>query len=261
MKVKIIIQARMNSTRLPGKVLLEVMGKAVLEHLLERVKKAKSAEDVIVATTDRKEDIHIANLAHRLKVNTFRGSEDDVLDRFYQAAKAFGAGHIIRITGDCPLIDHQVIDEVVSHYFKSGADYCSNTIERTFPDGEDVEIFSLKALEYAWKNANLTSEREHVTPYITKHPEIFKSVNFKQEKDLSKKRWTLDEKRDFEFIKAVLEELYPNNPDFGTKDILEFLERRPHLESINKGIALNEGYMKSLENDNVINADKRKTLK
>ncbi len=236
MKAKIIIQARFGSTRLPGKVLLKIMDKTMLEYLIERVKKSKNIEDIIVASSTKKENLQIINLAHKLKVNTFCGSEDDVLDRFYQAAKTFKAKHIVRITADCPLMDSQVIDDVVSYYFKTGADYCSHVLERTFPVGEDVEVFSFKTLEYAWKNANLAFEREHVTPYIRKHSEIFKLKNFKNAVNLSTKRWTLDREEDFKFIKAVLEALYPINPDFRMENVLKLLERNPHLEDINKHI-------------------------
>lgn len=256
MKAKIIIQARLGSTRLPGKVLLKIMDKTILEYLIERVKKAKNVEDIIIATTTKEEDLDIINLAHRLQVNTFRGSENDVLDRFYQAAKTFNVKHVVRITADCPFMDSNIIDDVVCCYFESSADYCSNVSERTFPDGEDVEVFSFATLEYAWRNANLASEREHVTPYIRNHPNIFKIANFKHKIDFSKKRWTLDRKEDFKFIKAILEGLYPINPDFHMEDILKFLEHNPHLEDINRNIKLNEGYLKSIKKDGILNIDK-----
>jgi spore coat polysaccharide biosynthesis protein SpsF len=253
MKANVIIQARSESTRLPGKVLLKIMDKTILEYLVERVKKAKNIKDIIVATTTKEEDSHIVNLVRKLKVNAFRGSEDDVLDRFYQAAKMFNAKHIVRITADCPFMDPKIIDDAVSYYFKSGADYCSNVLERTFPDGEDIEVFSFSALERAWKDANLTSEREHVTPYIVKHPEKFNLTNFKNETDFSENRWTLDRVEDFRFIKAILEVLYPANPDFHMEDILEFLKRNPQLKDINRNIKLNEGYAKSTKEDRILN--------
>jgi len=249
MKVKAIIQARVASTRLPTKVLLKVMDKTVLEYVIERVKKAKNIEKVIVATTVKKEDLQIVNLLDRLKIDLFRGSEEDVLDRYYRAAELFKAKYIVRITADCPLIDPQIVDDVIDYYFESGADYCSNTLEATFPDGEDVEIFSFKVLSEAWKNARLLSEREHVTPYIKKHPEKFKLVNLKNKIDLSDKRWTLDRKEDFKFIKAVLECLYPVNPDFSMDDILNFLQQNLYLEGINRGTIRNEGYLRSLRED------------
>lgn len=251
MKPAIIIQARMGSIRLPGKMLLVIMGKTVLEHLVERVKKAKEIGDIIIATTTRKEDREIAELAKRLGIKSYCGDETDVLNRFYEAAKKFNLEHIVRITGDCPLMDPRVVDKAVVHYFKSGADYCSNVLERTFPDGEDVEVFSFSALKHAWEDAVLPSEREHVTPYIIKHPELFKLADFKNKVNISEKRWTLDKEEDFRFIKTVFESLYPSKADFGINDILEFLNKNPRLEEINKNIIPNEGYLKSLEEDKI----------
>jgi len=254
MKTKAIIQARCGSTRLPGKVLLKVLDKTILEYVIERVKKAKNIENIIVATTVKKKDLQIVNLAKRLGITVYRGSENDVLDRYYQAARLFKVKHIVRITADCPLIDPQIIDDVINYYFESGADYCNSSI-KSFPDGVDVEIFSSNALNDAWQNAKLLSEREHVTPYITKHADRFKLASFENKIDLSGKRWTLDRKEDFEFIRVVLESLYPGNPDFGINNILEFLKRNPHIEDINKGIPRDERYLESLKRDRVINID------
>jgi len=255
MKVSAIIQARVGSTRLPGKVLMKVMDKTILEYVVERVKKAKTLDDTIVATSVEKADLPIVNLVSKLGINVYCGSENDVLDRFYQAARLFKIEHIVRITADCPLIDPQIIDNVVNHYFESGADYCSNALDETFPDGEDVEVFSFSALSYAWKNTNLMSEREHVTPYIKKHLDKFKLENFKNKINLSNKRWTFDEEVDFKFIKTILESLYPTNPDFQMENILKFLQCNPDLENLNRGIARNEGYAKSLKEDKTFNVD------
>lgn len=255
MKAKAIIQARVGSTRLSGKVLLKVMDKTILEYVIERVKKAKNIENIVVATTAKKEDVEIASLTRRLGLSVYCGSEDDVLDRYYQAAKLFKIEHIVRITSDCPLIDPRIIDDVINYYFESGVDYCSNTLEVTFPDGEDAEVFSFDALNDAWENAKLLSEREHVTPYIRKHPDKFKLASFKNKIDLSGKRWTLDEKGDFKLIKIILESLYPLNPDFAMDDILKFLRQNPHIEDVNKGILTNEGYLKSLKEDRIVNID------
>lgn len=258
MRVFAIVQARCGSTRLPGKVLFKVIGKTILEYVLERVGRAKNVEGIIVATTAKKEDERIVNLAESLNIRTYCGSDEDVLDRYYQAAKLFGIKHIIRITADCPLIDPQIIDSVIGLYFESKADYCSNTLDETFPDGEDSEVFSFDALCRAWKNAKLVSEREHVTPYIKNNPAKFKLVNLRNNIDLSAKRWTLDTEGDFRFIKTVLEKLYPSKPDFSSKDVLEFLKNNPHLERINKGIVRNQGYLKSLNEDREINMDYKK---
>ena len=209
----------------------------------------ETIKEIIIATTTKEEDLQIADLAKKLGIDVFHGSEDDLLDRYYQAARLFKMEHVVRICADCPLIDPDVIDAAILHYFESGADYSSNTVERSFPDGLDAEVFSFDALKHAWEGAKLLSEREHVTPYIWKNPDKFKVVGLKNEKDHSSKRWTLDRKEDFELIKTILESLYPANPDFRMKDVLQFLQAHPMLEDINRHIIVNEGYLKSLRED------------
>lgn len=255
MKVISIIQARVASTRLANKVLFDLEGKTVLEHVLDRVRRSKSIHDVIVATTVEKRDLAIVKLCAAGGVSVFCGSESDVLDRYYQAARLVKPEHIARITSDCPLIDPAIIDKVVERHLAGESDYTSNAIKETYPDGEDVEVFTFRALEKAWKEARLSSEREHVSPYIRKRTDIFKTVNVECEKDLSDKRWTLDNREDYEFIKEIYKNLYRKNPLFGMKEILGFLEKNPHLEKINKHIARNEGYQKSLKNDKILNPD------
>jgi len=213
----------MGPTRLPGKVLLEVAGKTILEHVVERVGRAGRVNKVIVATSDKERDSRVAGVAGRSGAEVYRGSEEDVLDRFYKAAGSFGLEHIVRITADCPLIDPLVIDRAGERYFESGADYCSNTIERTFPDGEDVEVFNFAALRNAWENASSPHEREHVTPYMRNNKDKFRIVQLKDGMDNSKERWTLDTKDDFDFIRSVFEALYPAVPGFGMDDVFEFL--------------------------------------
>jgi len=247
-----IIQARISSTRLPEKVLKIIEGKTVLEHVINRVRAAKNIDDMVVATTVKKEDLEIVKLCASLGISVFCGSEDDVLDRYYQTAKLFKAGHIVRITSDCPLIDPQIIEEVIELYFQKKADYASNTMPETFPDGLDTEVFSYKTLKKAWKNAKLSSEREHVTPYIRKYPNIFKIVNLKCEYNLNDKRWTLDEPEDFKFIKIIYKNLYLEDSLFGMIKILDFLKKNPEIGELNKNIIRNEGYLKSLEKDKII---------
>ena len=247
-----IIQARISSTRLPGKVLKKIEGKTILEHVVNRVKAAKNLDEVIVATTVKKEDLKIVKLCSNLGISVFCGSEDDVLDRYYQTARLFKANHIIRITADCPLIDPMVIDKVIELYFKKNADYATNGMPETFPDGLDTEVFSFKTLKRAWENAKLSSEREHVTPYIRNNPNIFKIVNLKCEYNLNDKRWTLDEPEDFEFIKSIYTKLYLEDSLFGMKKILDFLINHPGIEELNNDIIRNEGYLKSLKKDKII---------
>jgi spore coat polysaccharide biosynthesis protein SpsF len=255
MNIIAIIQARTSSTRLPGKVLKIIEGKTVLEHVINRVRAAKNLDDVIVATTVKKEDLKIVKLCSYLGISVFCGSEEDVLDRYYQAARAFKANHIIRITADCPLIDPMVIDKVIELYFKKNADYATNTLPETFPDGLDNSIFSFETLSVAWKNAKLSSEREHVTPYIRKNPNIFKIVNLKCNIDLKDKRWTIDEPEDLKFIKIIYKNLYYEDSLFGMEAILNYLKENPEIEKINKNIIRNEGYFKSLNEDRGMNLD------
>lgn len=249
-----IIQARLGSTRLPGKVLLDLEGKTVLEHVIERVKASELINDVVVATTIRKEDLRIIKLCAGLGISVYCGSVDDVLDRYYQAARLFKADHIVRITSDCPLMDPMVIDEVIALHIREKADYTSNTIKETYPDGEDVEVFTFDALKKAWKNANLASEREHVTPYLRKNP-AFKKASLEFKKDLSHKRWTLDNPEDYEFIKLIYKNLYNKTQLFGMDEILKFIDKNPEVEKINKSILRNEGYLKSLKEDKTLNSE------
>lgn len=212
----------MSSTRLPGKVLLDLEGKPVLQHVIERVRLSKTIDKVIVATTDNTEGKEIEKLCIKIGAEVYRGSEDDVLDRFYQAVRGFKPDHIIRITADCPLIDPGVIDDIVKCHLKNSADYTTNTLKETYPDGEDVEVFTFKTLGKAWESACLKSEREHVTPYIRKNPSLFKLCNKEYEENISNKRWTLDEQRDYEFLKVIYKNLYKKDVFFGMKIYCHF---------------------------------------
>ncbi len=244
-----IIQARMGSTRLPNKVLMELEGKAVLGHIVERVGQSRFVDDIIVATTIDRRDLKIVEYCASRSIRVFVGSENDVLDRYYQAARALGAGNIIRITSDCPMIDPEIIDMIGQRHEQEKVDYSSNTLEETYPDGLDAEIFSFAALENAWKNATLKSDREHVTPFIKKSPNLFKLCSVKNTEDLSRLRWTIDQPEDYEFLKTIFAAVYTKNPRFRMKDAMEAIRNNPRLEEINSGIIRNEGYMKSLKND------------
>jgi len=247
-----IIQARTGSRRLPGKVLRLMAGKPVLEHIIDRVKGARRIQEVMVATTILKEDLGIVSLCAAKGVRVYCGSENDVLDRYYQAARLAQAERVVRITGDCPLIDPGIIDKVILDHRRSGSDYSSNVIAHTFPDGEDVEVFSFKALEKAWKEARLLSEREHVTPYIWKNPRLFTLSGIEHKDDLSAKRWTLDNPQDFKFISMIYRHLYGRKRSFGMTDVLKLLKNHPEYEMINAAISRNEGYARSLRNDRLV---------
>lgn len=241
----------MNATRLPGKVLKRVMGKTLLEHLLKRLQRAWTLDAIVVATTTNPADDAIARLLQRQKTLCFRGSEQDVLDRYYRAAKEFGIGDVVRITADCPLMDPAVVDVVVGAYEKKKRRlaYVSNINPPTFPDGMDVEVFSFNALEEAWNKARLPSEREHVTPYIRNHPDKFPSFNVAAPRDLSAFRLTVDEPRDLALIRRIFWTLYPKKRLFRLEDIVRLLHHEPRLVGINAGIVRNEGMLKSLEED------------
>ena len=245
-----IIQARMGSTRLPGKVLIDIQGKPLLAHVIDRVREAKSIDRIIIATTDSGKEKAIIDYARSQEIPYFIGSEEDVLDRFYQAAKEYEAGTIIRITPDDPFKDPEIIDKVADYYLshEGEVDYVSNTIKPTYPEGLDVEVFSFNALAKAWQEARKPSEREHVTPYIWNHPELFRLVNIENSEDLSHLRWTLDNEADLKFTREVYSRLYRGQV-FLMRDILALLRAEPELVHINQGTARNTGYLKSLEHE------------
>ncbi len=244
-----LLQARTGSTRLPGKVLLPILGRPMIERQIERLRRSRRIERFLVATSTHAEDDALAALCGRIGVPCFRGSLDDVLDRFYQAAKAHGAKHILRLTGDCPLADPLEIDRLVDFYFEGRFDYASNCLEPSFPDGLDAEIFSYETLERAWREARLPSEREHVTLYIVTHGEKFRLGSLRAARDLSHLRWTVDEPEDYEFVRRVYETLYPKNPAFGTEDLLALLDAEPALARINARFKRNEGLERSRRKD------------
>jgi len=246
-----IIQARMGSRRLPGKMALPIIhGKGALELMVERVRKSKMIDKLMVATTIDRSDDKLVEICSKISIGFFRGSEDDVLDRFYQAYKSsketFDA--IVRLTGDCPLHDPTVIDKVVREFLNSKSDYVSNVDPPTYPDGLDTEVFSSDALERAWREAKMKSEREHVTLYI-RNSGLFKKSNVTNETDLSSSRWTLDENSDYSMIKGVYSGLYDNKNNFNMQDVLNFLSAHPEIKGLNSRIKRNEGLQKSLRDE------------
>jgi spore coat polysaccharide biosynthesis protein SpsF (cytidylyltransferase family) len=249
MRTVAIVQARMGSTRLPGKVLMDIEGKPTLQRVVERIRRARRVDEVVVATSDLPADDAIERFCGEIGVACFRGSEGDVLDRYHGAAAAHGADVVVRITADCPLLDPAVVDRVIAAFHEGGCDYAANCrMEVTYPDGLDTEVFSRDALERAWAQARLHSEREHVTPYIWNHPERFALRVVRNDRDLSALRWTLDEPDDLAAIRAVYAELGGDRP-FGMEEVLDLLARRPELAALNAHIAPNAGYLKSLEED------------
>lgn len=252
MKIIALLQARMGSTRLPGKVLKPLLGEPMLIRQIERIQRCRLIDKLVVATSVNSSDDALVDAMSQAGIAYFRGSLDDVLERFCQAAKPYLPEHVVRLTGDCPLADPMLIDEVINAHLTSGADYTSTTLNPTYPDGLDVEVVRFGALERAWRESGLTSEREHVTPYIYNHPEQFRLNSVEQAENMSALRWTVDEPDDFAFVESVYGELYPINPAFTTNDVLALIERRPELLGINARFERNEGYTKSLIRDHEI---------
>jgi spore coat polysaccharide biosynthesis protein SpsF len=244
-----VLQARVSSSRLPGKVLRPILGVPMILRQVERARRAVGVDRLLVATSVDPSDDPLAELCAGDGIECFRGSLDDVLDRFYRAARPFAPEHVVRLTGDCPLADPELIGEVISFHRDGGYDYVSNALEPTFPDGLDVEVFRFPCLEHAWREASLPSEREHVTPFLYHRPERFRIGCYKGDVDLSRLRWTVDEPVDFELVTRIYGELYPVRRDFTTGDILGLLERKPELKTLNTHHRRNEGLERSLEED------------
>jgi len=242
-----IIQARMGSSRLPGKVLMKSdNGMPLLYHVINQLRHCSKVKNLVIATTTNQEDDEIEKFADNNSVNVFRGSEKDVLDRYFQCAKKYSFSTIVRITSDCPLIDPQIVDKVIERFFSGNYDYATNTLIRTFPIGTDAEVFSFSALETAWKNAQLPSEREHVTPHL-RNKGNFKTINVENDTNISNLRLTVDRIEDFELINEILNNLSIN--PIHLENILELFSRKPELIEINKHINNNEGLDRSLKED------------
>lgn len=241
-QIVIVVQARMGSSRLPGKVLLPIMGKPLLLLMLERVKAAVMADRVVVATTTETEDDPIVGLCLEEEIDCFRGHPTDLLDRHYKAGRYFGADILVKIPSDCPLIDPDIINRVLCHFVhhRSEYDFVSNLHPATYPDGNDVELMPMNILERAWREALKPYEREHTTPYIWDNPHLFRIGNVEWESGLDysmSHRWTIDYLEDYEFIRAVYEHLYASKPLFGLTDIVRLLAHKPEIASINKRYA------------------------
>lgn len=250
MSVVAIVQARMSSTRLPGKVLFDLEGIPVLEHICLRLKSCKRVDKIVVATSNEHTDDQIYEWGKKKNISIFRGSLDDVLSRYYLAASAANAKIIIRITGDCPVIDPDIVDELVTKVIYKNYDYASLVGE--FPDGLDCSVMTINALEKAYLSAKLKSEREHVCPYIEKNSKFFKIFQYQKFQKLGHHRWTLDEELDFKLIKIIYKNLYKKGRIFKSQEILDFIDGDASLSKINSHIIRNEGYKKSLENDQAV---------
>lgn len=233
MKIVGIIQARMGSTRLPGKVMKEVNGKSLLEYQIERLKEVQLIDDIIIATTTRKNDDCIVDFCEKQNITVHRGSEENVLERYYFAATESNANLVVRMTSDCPLIDPAIVDKMIMYYLTNDFDYVSNTIIRSYPRGMDAEIFSYVTLKEAYSYAEKDYEKEHVTPYIYLNPEKYRIGQMINEKNSSQYRLTVDVPEDFVLISTLIETLYIKNKMFDLDMILKEMNEKPYLSKIN----------------------------
>jgi spore coat polysaccharide biosynthesis protein SpsF len=256
MKISAVVQARMNSSRFPGKIAKEINGVSLLEMNLKRILKSEEIGELLLVTTTNSDDEFTEKTGEKLKIKTFKGSEDDVLDRFYQAILINiekTPDYVVRLTADCPLIDPKLIDEIVNFTIEKRLDYCSNTLDPKFPDGQDVEVFKFGCLEDAWNNAKLNSEREHVTPYIWKNSsfnngKLYKSDNFDSKYgDYSNLRMTVDEEADFIVIQKLILKI---GMDKNWIDYATILNTDSEISTINNSISRNEGFIKSILKEN-----------
>lgn len=247
----VLIQARMGSSRLPNKVMADICGKPDLQWVIERVQRSRLADEVMVVTSIGKENLPLIKLCAELGTRVFAGSEDDVLDRHYQAARLLQPKNVVRVTADCPVYDWRFLDQCIEIFDK---DYIWIG-EGGFPDGLDIEIMRFDALKKSWEEAGLASEREHVTLYMRSHPEMFRIQTFDFPiKGLGHHRWTLDEEKDYELLKAVYKHfISAGREDFLTEDIAGFLDAHPEIAAVNSGIGRNEGLAKSIANDRMLN--------
>lgn len=249
-KTLLITQARLGSSRLPGKVLKTIQGKTLLQIHLDRLRSCKRVDTIVVATTTNPADAEIAQLSQQWGYASFRGSEQDVLDRFYQAARTLQPTWVVRVTSDCPLLDPKLVDKVIDFAQQQQVDYCANVIVENFPDGQDVEVFRFSALERAWHESTATHDREHVTPYIRNNSTAlgksrFSSVNYPSPEDFSKIRMTVDEPRDFDLIERLITDLGAERSwEEYTSYIIDH-----QLGAINFGIIRNEALRKNLKGE------------
>ncbi|MBS1530276.1 MAG: glycosyltransferase family protein [Bacteroidetes bacterium] len=264
-KIVIVVQARMTSSRLPGKVMLPILGESLLYRMMERLQMIKHPAQFVVAIPKEEKGGVIESECARINIPCYCGDLNNLLDRHYQVAKLYNADIVLKIPSDCPLIDPRIIDQVLDFYFEHEGeyDYVSNLHPATFPDGNDVEIMTMACIEKTWKEATRKLELEHTTPYIWENPEKFRigNVLWGTGKDYSMShRFTIDYSADYEFIKTVFEELYPGKPDFSCDDIANLLEKRPDIYQINAEYSGVNWYRNHLDELKTISADQTKII-
>ena len=245
-----IIQARTNSSRLPNKILLNYKNISPLSVLVKRLSKSKCLKKIIIATTTKKNDDKIVKFCNENKILCFRGDENNVLKRYYLAAKKFKINKIVRITSDCPLVDYRILDQMIRVFKRKKIDYYANSLPlpSKYPDGMDIEIFTFKTLKTTFRKALLPSEKEHVTQYILNNPNNFQIGNIENPENFSDIRLTVDHKIDFDLVKIIIEN-FPNEHVFTLNEVLAFFKKNPKLRQMNSHILFNEGYLKSLKED------------
>jgi len=245
--IGVIIQVRMGSTRLPGKVMKEILGKPMLWHIINRVEKAKYVDDIIVATTLNKEDDEIEDFTKEYRFNIYRGSENDLIDRYYKAARKYNVDIIVRIWGDCPFIDPEIIDKVLEKFIQKDYDYANNFNPATYPHGMNFEVYTFKSLERVWKKAKDTFYRQYPFEYIYSYEDSFKTFYDKNEADLSDINLTVDYIQDFQLVTKIFKKFFRLNNIFHLEDIIKFLEKNPGLLNINATLERNLEYKGHLE--------------
>lgn len=250
-KITVIIEARTGSSRLPNKVIAKIEDKPMIFYVINRVKKVKSVEQIVLATTQEKNDQVLLEIAKENGIIGFAGDSVDILNRDYECALKVNADPIIRITGDCPLLDPNIVEEMLQFFLKNNYDYISNRIIPTYPDGLDTEIYTLETLQKTALNAKWSSERELVTTYITKNPKNFKIFNYENKTDLSNLRWAVDQEEDLRFVREVYSKMKPKT-DFSMNEMLKLISKNPSLLEINNGIMRNEGHLKIYKNDHLV---------
>ena len=238
MRIVATIEARMTSTRLPGKVMLQVLGKPMLHYLVERLKKVPSIDEIILATTVNSDDDILVEFAKEENIKYFRGSEEDVMLRVVEAADSVGADIVVEITGDCPIIDPQIVEQTILMYMANNADYVSNGHVRSFPDGMDTQVFALDVLKKSLSMTNELLDHEHVTLHIRDNPQLFTKINFvaPPELDWPELGLTLDEQHDYNLLKIIIEHFSQENILFSCLDVVQFLKSRPNLVAINNNV-------------------------
>jgi len=265
LNIIIVVQTRTGSTRLPNKIMMKLAGKPLLVRMMERVAATKAANDIVVATTELKEDDKLAELCNSEDFNCYRGHTSDLLDRHYKAGLKLDADVVVKIPSDCPLIDPEIIDKVIDYYLKNknSFDFVSNLHPATYPDGNDVEVIPMKILETTWREAKRSIEREHTTPFIWENPKRFRIGNFTWETGLDysmSHRFTIDYQEDYEFVKNIYDYLYGKNPLFGLNDILTLLKEKPELMKINEKYAGVNWYRDHLSELKTISKEQTKII-